>query len=101
MQTTSSPLLRDSPTDNRLTEAELTFHLMSFRFLLNLKRPLHIVRSQMRTSGRQFVLREALDRGVCVGLSTDVAGGYSIDIMGWALGVSRMLEGARLERSEW
>ena len=49
-------------------------------------------------------MREALDRGVRVGLGTDVAGGYSIDIMGamrWAVGVSRMLEGARLERSEW
>jgi guanine deaminase len=49
-------------------------------------------------------LREALDRGVRVGLGTDVAGGYSIDIMGamrWAVGVSRLLEGARLERSEW
>jgi guanine deaminase len=44
-----------------------------------------------------------LDRGVRVGLGTDVAGGYSIDIMGamrWAVGVARLSEGARLERSE-
>ena len=47
-------------------------------------------------------MREALNRGVCVGLGTDIAGGYSIDIMGamrWAVGVARMSEGARLERS--
>jgi len=45
-----------------------------------------------------------LDRGVRVGLGTDVAGGYSIDIMGamrWAVGVARLSEGARLERSGW
>ena len=45
-----------------------------------------------------------MDRGVRIGLGTDVAGGYSVDIMGamrWAVGVSRLLEGARLERSEW
>ena len=64
----------------------------------------HCPLSNAYFSARQFVLREALDRGVCVGLGTDVAGGYSIDIMGamrWAVGVSRMLEGARLERSDW
>ena len=63
----------------------------------------HCPLSNAYFSARQFALREALDRGVCVGLGTDVAGGYSIDIMGamrWAVGVSRMLEGARLERSE-
>lgn len=64
----------------------------------------HCPLSNAYFSARQFVLREALDRGVCVGLGTDVAGGYSIDIMGamrWAVGVSRLLEGARLESSEW
>jgi guanine deaminase len=43
-----------------------------------------------------------LDRGVRVGLGTDVAGGYSADIMGvmrWAVGISRISEGARLEQS--
>ena len=64
----------------------------------------HCPLSNAYFSARQFVLREALDRGVRIGLGTDVAGGYSIDIMGamrWAVGVSRLLEGARLERSEW
>lgn len=64
----------------------------------------HCPLSNAYFSARQFVLREALDRGVRVGLGTDVAGGYSIDVMGamrWAVGVSRLLEGARLERSEW
>lgn len=43
-----------------------------------------------------------MDRGVRVGLGTDIAGGYSADIMGamrWAVGISRISEGARLERS--
>lgn len=38
-----------------------------------------------------------------VGLGSDVAGGYSMDIMGamrWAVGVARLSEGARLERSD-
>lgn len=64
----------------------------------------HCPLSNAYFSARQFVLREALNRGVRVGLGTDVAGGYSIDIMGamrWAVGVSRLLEGARLERSGW
>lgn len=63
----------------------------------------HCPLSNAYFSARQFVLREALDRGVRVGLGTDVAGGYSLDVMGamrWAVGVSRLLEGARLERSE-
>ncbi len=49
-------------------------------------------------------MREALDRGVRVGLGTDVAGGYNVDIMGamrWAVGVARLSDGAMLERSEW
>ena len=64
----------------------------------------HCPLSNAYFSGRQLVLREALDRGVRVGLGTDVAGGYSIDIMGamrWAVGVARLSEGARLERSGW
>jgi len=62
----------------------------------------HCPLSNAYFSGRQLILREALDRGVCVGLGTDVAGGYSIDVMGamrWAVGVARLSEGARLERS--
>jgi guanine deaminase len=64
----------------------------------------HCPLSNAYFSGRQLVLREALDRGVRVGLGTDIAGGYSIDIMGamrWAVGVARLSEGARLERSGW
>ncbi|KAF8636230.1 hypothetical protein AX17_003716 [Amanita inopinata Kibby_2008] len=44
-----------------------------------------------------FPLREALERGVKVGLGTDVAGGYSVDVgcaMRMAVVVSRMREGA-------
>jgi guanine deaminase len=62
----------------------------------------HCPLSNAYFSARQFPLREALDRGVCVGLGTDIAGGYSIDILGamrWAVGVARILEGARLEKS--
>ena len=62
----------------------------------------HCPLSNAYFSGLQLVLREALDRGVRVGLGTDIAGGYSIDIMGvmrLAVGISRISEGARLERS--
>ena len=44
-------------------------------------------------------MREALDAGVPVGLGTDIAGGYSIDIMNamrQAVIVSRMREGTRV-----
>ena len=44
-------------------------------------------------------MREALDKGVLVGLGTDVAGGYSIDIlssMRHAVATSRIREGARV-----
>ena len=64
----------------------------------------HCPLSNAYFSGRQLVLREALDRGVRVGLGTDIAGGYSIDVMGamrWAVGVARLSDGARLERSGW
>jgi len=62
----------------------------------------HCPLSNAYFSGRQLSLREALDRGVRVGLGTDIAGGYSVDIMGamrWTVGISRISEGARLERS--
>lgn len=62
----------------------------------------HCPLSNAYFSGRQLALREALDRGVRVGLGTDIAGGYSADIMGamrWAVGISRISEGARLEQS--
>ena len=45
-------------------------------------------------------MREALDSGVKLGLGTDIAGGYQVDIMAsmrMAVIVSRMREGARLE----
>jgi guanine deaminase len=62
----------------------------------------HCPLSNAYFSARQLALREALDRGVCVGLGTDVAGGYSMDVLGamrWAVGVARISEGARLEMS--
>jgi guanine deaminase len=43
-----------------------------------------------------------MDSGVKLGLGTDIAGGYEVDIMGsmrMAVIVSRMREGARLEES--
>ncbi|KAG1748749.1 hypothetical protein EDB19DRAFT_1893793 [Suillus lakei] len=46
----------------------------------------------------RFPLREALDLGVPVGLGTDIAGGYSIDIMNsmrQAVAVSRIRDGPR------
>ncbi|KAI0269835.1 Metallo-dependent hydrolase [Gloeopeniophorella convolvens] len=62
----------------------------------------HCPLSNAYFSARQLALRQALDRGVHVGLGTDIAGGYSIDVMGamrWAVGVARILEGARLDGS--
>jgi guanine deaminase len=62
----------------------------------------HCPLSNAYFSAQQFALREALNRGVRVGLGTDIAGGYSIDILGamrWAVGVARISEGARLEKS--
>jgi guanine deaminase len=44
-------------------------------------------------------LREALDAGVQIGLGTDIAGGYSADVMSamrHAVSVARMREGERL-----
>ncbi|KAI6041394.1 Metallo-dependent hydrolase, partial [Pisolithus marmoratus] len=62
----------------------------------------HCPLSNVYFSEKPFPLREALDAGVMVGLGTDVAGGYSIDIMSsmrHAVAVSRMRESTRvLER---
>ncbi|OCH85591.1 Metallo-dependent hydrolase [Obba rivulosa] len=59
----------------------------------------HCPLSNSYFSQESFRLREALQRGVKVGLGTDIAGGYSIDIMNsmrQAVIVSRMREGTRL-----
>ncbi|KAI0354889.1 Metallo-dependent hydrolase [Trametes cingulata] len=59
----------------------------------------HCPLSNAYFSAAPFRLREALDAGVRVGLGTDVAGGYSIDIMNamrQAVVVSRMREGGRI-----
>jgi guanine deaminase len=56
----------------------------------------HCPLSNVYFSAEPFRLREALDRGVKVGLGTDVAGGYSADIMNamrQAVAVSRMRQG--------
>ncbi|KAK1226269.1 hypothetical protein PQX77_010742 [Marasmius sp. AFHP31] len=58
----------------------------------------HCPLSNAYFSAEPFRLREALAEGVSVGLGTDIAGGYSIDIMNamrQAVVVSRMREGAR------
>ncbi|KAI0365721.1 Metallo-dependent hydrolase [Pilatotrama ljubarskyi] len=59
----------------------------------------HCPLSNAYFSAAPFRLREALDAGVRVGLGTDVAGGYSIDIMNamrQSVAVSRMREGGRI-----
>jgi len=59
----------------------------------------HCPLSNAYFSAKPFLLREALERGVKVGLGTDIAGGYSMDIMSamrQAVVVSRMREGERL-----
>ncbi|KAI0051157.1 Metallo-dependent hydrolase [Auriscalpium vulgare] len=63
----------------------------------------HCPLSNAYFSARPLPLREALDREVRVGLGTDVAGGYSADIMSamrWAVGVAKLREGARSEGLE-
>ncbi|KDQ18508.1 hypothetical protein BOTBODRAFT_28881 [Botryobasidium botryosum FD-172 SS1] len=59
----------------------------------------HCPLSNAYFSEEPFRLREALDKGVKVGLGTDIAGGYTVDIMSamrQAVITSRMREGARL-----
>ncbi|KAK7690021.1 hypothetical protein QCA50_006665 [Cerrena zonata] len=59
----------------------------------------HCPLSNAYFSALPFPLREALDTGVRVGLGTDIAGGYSVDIMNamrQAVAVSRMREGSRI-----
>jgi len=63
----------------------------------------HCPLSNAYFSERPFRLREALDMGVKVGLGTDIAGGYTVDIMSamrQAVITSRMREGARLEAKQ-
>ncbi|PPR05918.1 hypothetical protein CVT26_008812 [Gymnopilus dilepis] len=58
----------------------------------------HCPLSNAYFSAKPFPLREALDSQVKVGLGSDVAGGYSLDIMNsmrHAVAVSRMREGER------
>ncbi|KDQ62526.1 hypothetical protein JAAARDRAFT_170957 [Jaapia argillacea MUCL 33604] len=59
----------------------------------------HCPLSNAYFSAKPFPLREALANNVKVGLGTDIAGGYSIDIMNamrQAVTVSRMREGHRI-----
>ncbi|KAG6843367.1 hypothetical protein H0H87_005352, partial [Tephrocybe sp. NHM501043] len=56
----------------------------------------HCPLSNAYFSSEAFAMREALAEGVEVGLGTDVAGGYSVDVMSamrWAVGVARMRAG--------
>ncbi len=62
----------------------------------------HCPLSNAYFSSQPFRLREALDAGVKVGLGTDVAGGYSVDIMHamrCAVSTSRIREGGRIEEA--
>ena len=59
----------------------------------------HCPLSNAYFSALPFRLREALDKGVKVGLGTDIAGGYSVDIMNAmrkAVAVSSTREGSRI-----
>jgi len=63
----------------------------------------HCPLSNAYFSAKPFPLREALDLNVKIGLGTDVAGGYSVDIMNsmrQAVAVSRMREGDRVMKAE-
>jgi len=63
----------------------------------------HCPLSNMYFSAKPFPLREALDQHVKVGLGTDVAGGYSLDIMNamrQAVAVSRIREGERVMKGD-
>lgn len=63
----------------------------------------HCPLSNAYFSAAPFRLREALDAGVRVGLGTDIAGGYSVDIMSamrHAVAVSRMREGTRILQAD-
>ncbi|KAJ7176017.1 hypothetical protein C8R46DRAFT_77568 [Mycena filopes] len=58
----------------------------------------HCPLSNSYFSAEPFHLREALDEGVKIGLGTDIAGGYSLDLMNsmrQAVSVSRMRQGAK------
>ncbi|KAF7346544.1 Guanine deaminase [Mycena sanguinolenta] len=62
----------------------------------------HCPLSNSYFSAEPFRLREALDEGVKVGLGTDVAGGYSLDLMNsmrHAVSVSRMRQGSKQLRA--
>ncbi|KAJ7147126.1 Metallo-dependent hydrolase [Mycena crocata] len=59
----------------------------------------HCPLSNAYFSAEPFRLREALDEGVEVGLGTDVAGGYSLDLMSsmrHAVSTSRMRQGSNI-----
>ena len=60
----------------------------------------HCPLSNAYFSSKPFPLREALDTNVKVGLGTDIAGGYQLDIMNamrHAVSTARMREGERTE----
>jgi guanine deaminase len=62
----------------------------------------HCPLSNTYFSNLPFPLRETLDAGVKVGLGTDVAGGYTFDIMTamrQAVIMSRTRQGARVEKA--
>ena len=62
----------------------------------------HCPLSNAYFSAKPFPLREALKQHIKVGLGTDIAGGYSIDIMNamrQAVSVSRMRQGGKIVAS--
>ncbi|KAJ7195432.1 hypothetical protein GGX14DRAFT_676516 [Mycena pura] len=85
---------------SRTIQAHCTFlDLPSFQHVRSCRTAIaHCPLSNSYFSAEPFRLREALDEGVKVGLGTDIAGGYSLDIMNsmrHAVSVSRMRQGSK------
>lgn len=85
---------------SRTIQAHCTFlNLPSFQHIRSCGTAIaHCPLSNSYFSAEPFRLREALDEGVKVGLGTDIAGGYSLDIMNsmrHAVSVSRMRQGSK------
>lgn len=90
---------------SRTVQAHCTFlDLMDLKALAETGAAVaHCPLSNAYFSAAPFRLREALDAGVRVGLGTDIAGGYSVDIMSamrHAVAVSRMREGTRILQAD-
>ncbi|KAJ7442626.1 hypothetical protein FB451DRAFT_98387 [Mycena latifolia] len=85
----------------RTIQAHCTFlNVLSFKHVHSCGTSIaHCPLSNSYFSAEPFRLREALDEGVKVGLGTDIAGGYSLDLMNsmrHAVSISRMRQGSKI-----